>query len=135
MLTNDMKERNTNSIQVDDLENDTVHQLLLFLYSDNVDNLQWESAIKLYYAADKYEVEKLKVICSSFLVDNLSTSNASELLLLADTHNDSNLKKVLEDFIFEHQKLVYESEEWENLIKRNPTLVSKTMLEIFKRKI
>ncbi|KAF8777726.1 Speckle-type POZ protein-like like protein [Argiope bruennichi] len=34
MLSNDMKEHNTNCIEVDDLDDDTVHQLLLFLYSD-----------------------------------------------------------------------------------------------------
>ncbi|GBM55384.1 Speckle-type POZ protein [Araneus ventricosus] len=134
MLTNDMKEKNTDCIQVDDLENDTVQQLLLFLYSDNLENLQWESAIKLYYAGDKYAIEKLKVLCSSFLIDNLSTSTASELLLLADTHNDTDLKKFVEDFILEHEDDVFGSEGWEKLIDTNPQLVIKTMHLKYKRK-
>ncbi|CAL1281795.1 unnamed protein product [Larinioides sclopetarius] len=91
MLTNDMKEKNTGYINVEDLGNETVQKLLLFLYSDSLEELQWESAVQLYYAADKYAIEKLKVLCSSFLVYTISTSTASELLLLADTHNDTDL--------------------------------------------
>ncbi|KAF8787423.1 Speckle-type POZ protein like [Argiope bruennichi] len=134
MLTNDMKEKNTDCIQVNDLENDTVQQLLLFLYSDNLENLQWESAIKLYYAADKYAIAKLKALCSAFLIDNLSTSTASELLHLADTHADPDLKKFAEDFILEHEEEVFGSNEWERLIETNPQLVIKTMHLKYKRK-
>ncbi|GBM67067.1 hypothetical protein AVEN_74811-1 [Araneus ventricosus] len=39
MLTSDMKETNTACIPVDDLEDDTVEQLLLFLYSDSLERL------------------------------------------------------------------------------------------------
>ncbi|GBN53736.1 Speckle-type POZ protein [Araneus ventricosus] len=93
MMINDMKEKKTNCLRVDDLEDDIVQHLLFFLYSDNIENLQWESATQLYYAADKYEIGKLKEVCSSFMVENLTPTNVVELLLLADTHSDKNLKK------------------------------------------
>ncbi|GBO29071.1 TD and POZ domain-containing protein 3 [Araneus ventricosus] len=134
MLTNDMKEKHTGCIQVDDLEDDTVQQLLLFLYSDNLETLQWESAIKLYNAGDKYAIEKLKVLCSSFLVENVTTSTASELLLLADTHNDSDLKNPAEDFILTHDEEIFDAEDWKNLEKINPQLVIKTMYLMLKSK-
>ncbi|CAL1294974.1 unnamed protein product [Larinioides sclopetarius] len=92
----------------------------------------WDSATKLYYAGDKYQIERLKVICSSFLVDNLWISSASELLILADTHSDSDLKKAVEDFILRHEKQVFESEEWEKLTKVNSELALKTMLRKYK---
>ncbi|GBN67350.1 Speckle-type POZ protein [Araneus ventricosus] len=133
MLTSDMKEKIMDCIQVDDMENDTVQQLLLFLYSDNLENLQWESAIKLYYAGDKYNIEKLKVLCSSFLLASLSSSNAIELLLLADKHNDSDLRKFIENFILEHEEEVFGSDEWEKLVEINPQLVSRTMHLKYKR--
>ncbi|GBN86178.1 Speckle-type POZ protein [Araneus ventricosus] len=128
MLTSDMREKNSNHIPIDDLEDDTVQQLLLFLYTDKLEKLSWESAIKLYFAGDKYQVEKLKVICSSFLVDNVSTTSASELLLLADTHSDSDLKEAVEDFILKHEEQVFGSEEWEKLTEVNSQLALKTML-------
>ncbi|CAL1284120.1 unnamed protein product [Larinioides sclopetarius] len=135
MLTNDMKEKNSKCIEVEDVEDDTLQQLLLFLYTDYVENLQWESAIRLYYAGDKYDVRKLKVICSSFLVKNVTASSAGELLLLADTHSDSLLKKFAEEFIFKHEEDVFGSDEWMKLIETNPLLVSKTMCLKYLRKL
>ncbi|CAL1281791.1 unnamed protein product [Larinioides sclopetarius] len=133
MLTNDMKEKNTDCIKVEDLEDETVQRLLLFLYSDNLEHLQWESAVQLYYAADKYAVEKLKVLCSSFLAENLSTSTASELLLLADTHSDPQLKQIVVDFILKHEKEIFRSKEWDKLSETNPQLVIQTMKLKFNR--
>ncbi|GBM21627.1 hypothetical protein AVEN_250730-1 [Araneus ventricosus] len=112
---------------------DGLEQLLLFLYTDKLENLQWESAIKLYYAGDKYVIEKLKVICASFLVDKITPSSAIELLLLADAHNDSDFKMAVEDFILKHEEQVFGSEEWEKLIEVNSQLVSKTMLLKYKK--
>ncbi|CAL1295606.1 unnamed protein product [Larinioides sclopetarius] len=132
MLSSDMREKNSNVIPIDDLEDDTVQQLLLFLYTDQLEDLCWESATKLYYAGDKYQIERLKVICSSFLVDNLDISSACELLILADTHSDSDLKVAVEDFIFRHDKQVFGSENWEKLTKINSELALKTMLLKYK---
>ncbi|GBO21425.1 Speckle-type POZ protein B [Araneus ventricosus] len=134
MLINEMKEKNTNCIQVDDLGDDVVQQLLLFLYSDTVENFEWEIATQLYYAADKYQVGKLKELCSPFLVESLTPNNAGELLLLADTHSDSDLKKVVEDFILEHDQQVFGSEEWEMLMETNPLLFMKAMHLKYKRR-
>ncbi|CAL1275584.1 unnamed protein product [Larinioides sclopetarius] len=127
MLTIDMKKRNTDCIEVDNLGDDVVQQLLLFLYSDNVQNLDWAMATRLYYAADKYEVGRLKAVCSSFLVEHLTPSNAGELLLLADIHSDGDLKGVVEVFILKHEREVFVSKEWEMLMEKNPLLVMKTM--------
>ncbi|CAL1291398.1 unnamed protein product [Larinioides sclopetarius] len=134
ILTSNVKEKNNTCIHVDDLENDTVEQLLLFLYTDNLENLHCKRATQLYYAAHKYQIEKLKAICSSFLAENLCSSNATAVLLLADTHNDSNLKRIVEDFILKHEDQVFGSNDWEKLIETNPQLVINTMHLKYKRK-
>ncbi|CAL1273124.1 unnamed protein product [Larinioides sclopetarius] len=133
MLTSDMKERNTNCIRVDDLEDDVVQQLLLFMYSDRVENLEWGMATRLHFAADKYQVGKLKEVSISFLVEHLTPTTAGELLLLADTHSDDNLKKLVEDFILEHEREVFGSKQWEKLMETNPLLAMKAMHMRFKR--
>ncbi|CAL1295578.1 unnamed protein product [Larinioides sclopetarius] len=132
MLSSDMREKNSNIILIDDLEDDTVQQLLMFLYTDELEDLCWDSAMKLYYAGDKYQIERLKVICSSFLVDNLGISSACELLILADTHSDCGLKEAVEDFILNNEEQVFGSEEWEKLTKINPELALQTMLLKYK---
>ncbi|CAL1295604.1 unnamed protein product, partial [Larinioides sclopetarius] len=134
MLSSDMREKNSNIITIDDLEDDTVQQLLLFLYTDQLEDLCWDSAMKLYYAGDKYQIERLKIFCSSFLVDNVSISSASELLILADTHSDSDLKVAVEDFILRHDKQVFGSENWKKMTKINSELALKTMLLTYNKK-
>ncbi|CAL1281779.1 unnamed protein product [Larinioides sclopetarius] len=133
MLTSDMKERNSDCIEVDDLGDDVVQQLLLFLYSDAVQNLEWAMATGLYYAADKYEIGRLKAVCSSFLVEHLSPTNAGELLLLADTHSDGDLKGGVEDFILEHEREVFVSKEWKQMMETHPLLAMKAMYLKYER--
>ncbi|KAF8777718.1 Speckle-type POZ protein-like B like protein [Argiope bruennichi] len=89
MLTTKMKEKIMERIQIDDLDDDTIDQFLRFLYTDDLKDLQWESAMKLYYAADKYQVQLLKYLCSSFLVARLDISNVTDLLCSRQNH-DSN---------------------------------------------
>ncbi|CAL1295607.1 unnamed protein product [Larinioides sclopetarius] len=134
MLTSDMSEKNSNVIPIDDLEDGTVEQLLLFLYTDQLEDLCWDSAMKLYYAADKYQIERLRVVCSSFFVDNITISCACELLIMADTHCDSDLKEAVQDFILRHEEQIFGSEDWEKLAEENPQLASKTMLMKYQKK-
>ncbi|GFY56065.1 TD and POZ domain-containing protein 3 [Trichonephila inaurata madagascariensis] len=66
MFTNDMREKNSDCVDIEDLDDDTVHRLLLYIYTATVQDLQWDSACNLYAAADKYEILSLKSECSSF---------------------------------------------------------------------
>ncbi|GBO00412.1 TD and POZ domain-containing protein 4 [Araneus ventricosus] len=127
MLTTDMKEKNLNCIQVDDLDDSTIEQFLFFLYTDVLENLQWESAMKLYYAADKYQVQHLIDVSSSFLITGMNTINITDLLIIADRHQDSNIKIAVENFICEKGKKIFSSDEWENFMETNPLLAMKTM--------
>ncbi|XP_055944473.1 uncharacterized protein LOC129975435 [Argiope bruennichi] len=127
MLTTNMKEKIMERIQIDDLDDDTIDQFLLFLYTDDLEDLQWESAMKLYYAADKYQVQLLKYLCSSFLVARLDISNVTDLLCLADRHQDSSLKTDVENFISTNSKKLFCTDEWERFMETNPKLAMKTM--------
>ncbi|GBN47813.1 Speckle-type POZ protein [Araneus ventricosus] len=126
IFKNYTKEKNV-LIEMLDLEEDTVKRLLLFLYTDTVEDLQWEIAAKLYHAASKYQFLKLKGLCSSFLIDKLNATNASQLLLMADTQKDSNLKRVAEDFILKYDEQIFGSEEWDTFTDAQPQLAAKTM--------
>ncbi|GIY47722.1 hypothetical protein CEXT_727651 [Caerostris extrusa] len=112
MFTSDMREKNSDCIKVEDLDDDIVHRFLAFLYTDSVKDLQWETAIKLYYAGDKYEIELLKAECSSFLKDNTSSFNVMELLLLADRHQDLGLKTFAEEYILRMDDYIFGSDQW-----------------------
>ncbi|KAF8777729.1 TD and POZ domain-containing protein 2 [Argiope bruennichi] len=135
LLTKDTNDKdNKDCIEVEDLEDEALHRLLIFIYSDVLEDLHWGIACKLYYAAHKYQIHHLKAKCLSFLLSCLDTSNASDLLLLAHIQQDSDLKISVLDFILEHEEEVFGSSAWEKLMETNPNLAMKTMHLRYKKK-
>ncbi|GBM11908.1 hypothetical protein AVEN_209611-1 [Araneus ventricosus] len=106
--------------------------MLLYMYTDSLEELQWETASELYVAAEKYQIMTLKDKCSSFLKTNLSLTNACEVLLLADLHQNKELKSTVQDFILENDKIIINSSEWKLLMQANVNLAAETMLLRFK---
>ncbi|GIX94328.1 speckle-type POZ protein B [Caerostris extrusa] len=53
-------------VLVEDLDDDTAQRLLLFLYTGVLEDLQWDTAYKLLKTAEKYQIEQLKIKCTSF---------------------------------------------------------------------
>ncbi|GFS95074.1 speckle-type POZ protein B [Nephila pilipes] len=128
MFTNDMREKVSECISIEDLDDDTVQRMLLYMYTDELEGLQWESARGLYAAADKYEILSLKKKCSSFLMANFCPLNACEVLILADMHSDDDLKTAVQDFILRHDKDIINSDAWKQLMKTHLNLAADTML-------
>ncbi|GFQ93361.1 speckle-type POZ protein B [Trichonephila clavata] len=128
IFTTDMKEKIQECVDVSDLEDDTVRRMLLYLYTDTLKDLQWENTLKLYYAADKYQIIALKVKCCSFLKRNLCPSNVCDMLVLADLHGDGELKNSAQEYALAHEKDVFSSDEWTKFAKNNAVLASETML-------
>ncbi|GIX84747.1 speckle-type POZ protein [Caerostris extrusa] len=65
LLTNKEIEEN-GSIEIEDFDDETVHSLLMFLYTDTTEDMQWSMANKLYKAAIYYKIHLLKWRCSAF---------------------------------------------------------------------
>ncbi|GBM94448.1 Protein roadkill [Araneus ventricosus] len=135
MFSSDMREKISDCVDIEDLNDDTVLRLLRYIYSADVEELAWGSATQLYEAADKYEVLSLKDICSSCLRNNLCPGNACETLALADLHQDEDLKGFVQDFILRHGKDVINSEEWEQLMETNTKLAAETLCLKYKEKL
>ncbi|GIY10844.1 speckle-type POZ protein [Caerostris darwini] len=114
MFTHEMKENMGKSIDIPDLDAETVRLMLKFIYADIVEDLQTESAASLYFAADKYELLPLKNQCSTFLKANLSLSNVLDVLVLADRHHDSDLKNLAKGYILKHEDDLILSDQWKN---------------------
>ncbi|GFS45248.1 TD and POZ domain-containing protein 3 [Nephila pilipes] len=101
--------------------------MLHYVYTDTIEGLHWETALKLYRAADKYEILSLKDKCCCFLKDNVRSNNVCEMLLLADLHQDKVLKRTAQDYVLEHTADVMKSREWKKLMETNVTLAAETM--------
>ncbi|GIY86268.1 TD and POZ domain-containing protein 1 [Caerostris darwini] len=132
MLQSDMKEKAQDCIHIEDADADTVRRLLLYIYTDACEDLQWESASRVYAAADKYQILSLKDECSSFLKANLDAANACDALMIADLHHDEHLKLATSEFILKHDKKIFNSDEWKRVIRTNGQLAAEVMLHKFK---
>ncbi|KAF8777763.1 TD and POZ domain-containing protein 5 [Argiope bruennichi] len=67
MMNNDMKEKHSKSIQVDDLDDDTVQKLLFFLLLPTTQRFTVESSTKLSYGRRiNTKLGKLKLLCTLF---------------------------------------------------------------------
>ncbi|CAL1291025.1 unnamed protein product [Larinioides sclopetarius] len=134
MFDHDMKETVNKKVEIVDMDADTLDRFLLFLYSETLENLEWNRATKLLYAANKYQVESLKKECSSFLMSHLSSPNVCEALVLSDLYQDEELRTKCQDFIFDNAAEIFSSKEWEIFTVGNPLLSAKMLQRYFSLK-
>jgi len=115
-----MRENNSNIVNIDDVDDETLALLIQFLHFEPLGDLNWEAVVKLYYAADKYQIEKLRTECTSLL--QLSAENVCEAFILSDMHQDEDLKRSAQEFFCENSKIILRSEEWKDLLLSRPKL-------------
>ena len=101
MFQVDMRENLTNRVEITDIELPVVQEMLTFIYTGNSPNLNLKNmASKLLFAADKYQLDRLKLMCEEALSCKLNLGNVSQMLELAEMHSATQLKAVCRDFFF-----------------------------------
>lgn len=123
MFEHNMKEKRLNKVIITDVTDSVLKEMLRFIYTGKVQNLT-TMANSLLAAADKYDLERLKVMCEEALCSNLTIENAASILILADLHNAEQLKAQTIDYINTHASEVTETTSWKNLILSHPYLVA-----------
>ncbi|KAM0822060.1 hypothetical protein ACQ4PT_071752 [Festuca glaucescens] len=105
-LYGEMKERNEQCIMVEDMQPAAFKALLHFIYTDSFpgvddtgDDDYTETIHHLLVAADRYAIDRLKLICQSILGKNLAMETLATTLALADQHNCDRLKDACIEFI------------------------------------
>ncbi|CAN6288199.1 unnamed protein product [Urochloa humidicola] len=93
-------------VRIDDMEPRVFQALLRFAYTDSLPEA--ETAAKkeggamwkhLLVAADRYDMERLKLVCEDKLCKHIDVGTAAIILTLAEQHRCSRLKKACLDFI------------------------------------
>lgn len=98
MFNVDMTEKQSNRVTLDDLDEDVMQELLIFIYGGKTPNLS-RMATDLLAAADRFALDRLKVICEEALCSSLNVDTVCEVMVLADLHNARQLKKQAIEFI------------------------------------
>uniref|UniRef100_A0A0D9WT20 BTB domain-containing protein n=1 Tax=Leersia perrieri TaxID=77586 RepID=A0A0D9WT20_9ORYZ len=97
-LFGNMKEKDSSFIEINDMDADVFRRLLYFIYTDMLpdedddDVARMTMSHRLLEAADRYGMEKLKLICAERLQSEINVDNVSTALVLAERHGCTKLK-------------------------------------------
>ncbi|XBI06390.1 hypothetical protein VPH35_134415 [Triticum aestivum] len=102
-----MREKDMNRITIADMQPSVFEALLYFIYTDslptNMDALgreDYQETIRhLLVAADRYAMERLKMMCESIICDNIDVKTVITTLALADQHRCGRLSDACIQFI------------------------------------
>ncbi|GIY40625.1 speckle-type POZ protein [Caerostris extrusa] len=135
MFATEMRENLMNVVDITDLEVSALRNMLTFMYSGRIENLTAASAGDLLFAADKYQLQGLKTMCSDFLKSKLSLQNVLTILAVGDLY-DPDLKAIATDYICNECKFsaLEKTDEWISLLKEKTFLAAEVLMQIVKTK-
>ncbi|CAL4997517.1 unnamed protein product [Urochloa decumbens] len=101
-----MREGGSEPIVVEDIQPDVFSALLHFMYRDalpDFDDLKADDYVEmirhLLVAADRYAMERLKLMCQSIICRSLSVQTVATTFALADQHQCDKLKDACIEFV------------------------------------
>lgn len=119
-------------VKIKDMQPDVFRALLCFLYTDSLPDLEsqygdakGEMIRHLLVAADRYAVDRLKLICQSMLCENLDVENVAATLALACQNNCDKLKDICLKYLTSSNVMdaVVETQGYKNLKEICPDLI------------
>ncbi|XBI14872.1 hypothetical protein VPH35_057389 [Triticum aestivum] len=126
------------NIIVKDMEPPVFKALLYFIYTDSLpamddaDDGESEDMVKhLLVAADRYAMDRMKMMCEDILCKSLDVETVATTLALADQHHCSKLKDACVEYILSSNRLnaVVASKGYAHLKRSCPAL----MFDLFER--
>ncbi|CAN6305119.1 unnamed protein product [Urochloa humidicola] len=132
-----MKESNTDGVvRIDDMEAQIFKALLYFMYTDSLPKMEKEGVDEdvmfqhLLVAADRYNLERLKLMCEDKLCKYIDVGTVATILTLAEQHHCPGLKKVCFDFLSSPLNLmaVAASDGFKHLSRSCPSIMEELVL-------
>ncbi|XP_023316452.1 speckle-type POZ protein A-like [Trichogramma pretiosum] len=102
MFSHDMLEKESQTVNMVDINFEAVVEMLRYIYTGNIENDEIAIITDLLVAADKYQLGELKNRCEKTLSSKLSSANAVDILKVADKHGAKYLEKKAVDFVKLH---------------------------------
>jgi speckle-type POZ protein len=124
-----MKEKATQCINIDDMEPLIFEALLHFIYTDSLPgHCKDDKAATMQHllvAADRYGVDRLRLLCESKLSDTIDVQTVATTLALAEQHHCSQLRQACIQFMASPNMLapVIETEGFKHLVASCPFIM------------
>lgn len=128
-----MREKESGAIQVKDIEAPVFKAMLYFIYRDCLPEESELScsaspvtctmlAQHLLAAADRYGLDRLRMICEARLCEEVNVETVATTLALAEQHHSAQLKAVCLKFVAANLAAVIQSDGYEHLRESCPSL-------------
>uniref|UniRef100_A0A0E0LEG9 BTB domain-containing protein n=1 Tax=Oryza punctata TaxID=4537 RepID=A0A0E0LEG9_ORYPU len=136
-----MKEKESQCIEIKDMETEVFRTMLHFIYTDTLpeqddDDEAETMAYGLLEAADRYGIERLKLICAEKMHAHISVHTAGMALALAERHGCTKLKARCIEFILASQEnfhAVAATEGYKLLMDSCPSALNDLLVAVFLR--
>jgi len=86
MFDSNMKESTTNQVHLTDIDADTIHCVLTYIYTGKVILTANISYKELIYGAEKYNLPLLKNYCFDRMLENVTNDTIGDLVVTAETY-------------------------------------------------
>jgi len=125
MLEAEMKEKQTNEINITDSNPEHVQMMIDYIYADELPQNLSDVAADLLHLAVKYDLQGLTNACEDSLVSNLNKDNALTSLVTLDTYMPTSIKRqVVLEYIASNALDIIDSEHWKIFVKNHNSLVT-----------
>lgn len=131
-----MKENGTQCIKIDDMEPEVFEALLHFIYTDRLpDSCRDGKAAAMQHllvAADRYGVDRLRLICERRLSETIDVETVATTLVLAEQHHCSQLRQACIGFVASPNMLgpVIESDGFKHLVESCPLIMKEILSKV-----
>ncbi|CAM0909178.1 unnamed protein product [Alopecurus aequalis] len=128
-----MRNKSRRNVTIEDMQPGVFKALLHFIYTDSlppmddlIDDEHEEMVKHLLVAADRYAMERMKLVCESKLYESLHAETVATTLALADQHHCSQLKDACIEFINSSNRMndVVASKGYEHLKRACPAIIA-----------
>ncbi|OXU30554.1 hypothetical protein TSAR_003058 [Trichomalopsis sarcophagae] len=120
MFQTDMWEKKENVVEVDDMKPEFMEDVLNFIYTDNID-FDLVQITDLLAAADKYQIEGLRIVCLEAIVSGLSIENVVEVIAITDRYEIPALRNYTINFLALKRAKVIAEKNWDEVMKSAAT--------------
>ncbi|KAK3189938.1 hypothetical protein Dsin_029499 [Dipteronia sinensis] len=135
-----LKDQNTQCIKIEDMEAPVFKTLLHFIYWDALPDMEEFMGLSskgvstlmaqhLLAAADRYALERLKLLCEAKLCEDVAINTVATTLALAEQHHCFQLKNVCLKFVAlpENLKAVMQTDGYEYLEESCPSVLTELL--------
>lgn len=118
MFHHDLKEKESSTIYIEDMSQESCMALLSYLYGTIKQADFWKHRLALLGAANKYNIVDLKDACEESLIEDINSENVLERLQEAWLYQLNKLKKGCLTYLFDFGKIHDIRDEIDNFFRQ-----------------